>query len=316
MAKNNEKTPAAAPAAEEPKTAVAVQEQATGNTALAEYDYGNDAGAGMENVGKDEFKIPLLRILDPKSPQVKPVANGGIPGAKAGDIFNTGTNEVYDGLTKGMIFVPCARDHKFIEFIKKNDDGSGGGFVGIREPDDNLVLMLREKHGKFGKLPVPDTDHELSETFSLAVIAIPVLEPAVAGKEAVFGQAFKAIIAFSSTQIKKYQSFIGRVMGIQYQVSDNPPKFVNPPLWAHRWHVKTQYEQKGQLSWYGWVLTLAEKNPDGSEAPTIKSRLSTKDPLYIAGKDFYNLVNEGKTKVDYTKADAAPAGDPGGEIPM
>jgi hypothetical protein len=271
---------------------------------VAVYDPGEDAGLGMQNVTMDERRIPFLRILDPKSPQCKPPNAGGIPGARGGSMFNTSTGQVYDG-EKGVFFVPTSRDHKFVEYITRNEDGSGGGFVGVHEPDEPLVLQLRAQHGRFGKLPVPNTTppQELVETFSLYGI---VITPD--------GEQFRCIVGFSSTQIKKYTGFIDRYDNIQY---DGPNGRIKPALWAHRWHLKTTYEQKGGNSWYGWVITLAEKNPDGSEAPPIKSRLSLKDPLYIAGKDFYNLIVAGAAKADYAKqAPDAQANDDDNEIPL
>lgn len=302
MAKAKE---AAAPVAEEVKTTAVATQETTGSTAIAEYDYGDDAGGGLQDIDKSEFKIPMLRILDPKSPQCKPVQNGGLPGAKGGAIINMGTNEIYDG-ERGLMFVPCARDHNFVEFLKRNEDGSGGGFIGIHAPDADLVLELQAKHGKFGKLPVPDTEHELSESFYLTGIAFPI---EVDGS---IGPSFKAVIAFASTQIKKYQSFITRAMGIKYKVSGD--KVITPPLWAHKWHLRTTYESKGANSWFGWTITLFEKNADKSEAPSIQSRLSTKDAIYIEAKDFANMINEGKAKVDFSKTDTGAAKE--GDIPM
>jgi hypothetical protein len=75
---------------------------------LVQVDFGDDAGAGMEDVKAGEYRIPFLRILQSNSPQVKPPTAGGVPGAQAAMIFNTSTGELYDG-EKGLVFVPTSR---------------------------------------------------------------------------------------------------------------------------------------------------------------------------------------------------------------
>lgn len=268
---------------------------------LAVVDFGEDAGMGMEDVSQDEYRIPFLRVLDPKSPQCRPVQAGGM-GAKGGDILNTATGEIWDG-TKGFIFLPVFRDHNFIEWIPKNDDGSGGGFVGIHAPDEQIVGQLRAKHGRFGKLPM-DNGNQLAETFYLYGIAIyEDREP------------IRAMVAFSSTQIPKYQTFVGRYMGIKYRTPQGAE--VLPPLWAHRWRFTTGMQTRGQLSWFGWNLKLDSENEEPRAA-----LMPMDDPLYKASKDFYLLIREGKAKVDYTQNQPTeePAtrqpGDESEDIPM
>lgn len=257
---------------------------------VAVYDPGADAGAGMEDVTKDEYAIPFVRILDAKSPQCKPVNQGGLPGAKGGSVINMSTNEVFDG-EKGIEFIPVHRDHHFVEWIKRNDDGSGGGFIGIRSVDDPLVIKLRAEHGQFGKLPTSD-GHELVEAYYLYGLLVQD------------GMGVPCVIGFSSTQIKKYRNFITRVMNIQYQ---GPGGLVRPPMWAHFWHFTTVYEQKGQNSWYGWRINLKEE-------PPIKSRLKLNEPLYIQAREFYSSIKAGKVVIK--QDERQPGEDKDDDVPM
>ncbi len=120
--------------------------------ALQVMDFGEDAGLGMENTTADEFTIPFITVLQTNSPQCDENEGSYIPGAKAGMFYNTGTGELING-KDGFIFVPVARDHNFAEFTPRN---LGGGFVGTHAPDDDLVIMLRAKFGKFGKMYTSD----------------------------------------------------------------------------------------------------------------------------------------------------------------
>ena len=264
-----------------------VEAKKTG-TEVAVYDPGSDAGAGLENVERSEYAIPFLYVLDAKSPQCKPVKNGGL-GYAPGSIYNTATNEAYDGDT-GVPFVPVHRDHNFGEWIRRNPDGTGGGFVGIRSPEDPLVLDLRAKAGAFGKL-YTDDNHELVETFYLYGLIIPADAP------------MGVLIPFKSTGIKRYRNFMTRAMGIQYQGANGP---VKPPLWAHRWRLTTAMEQKGQNSWYNFRLALEKE-------PPIESRLKLTDPVYLQGRELYEVIKSGRVVVKHEDAQKPSEGD---EVPF
>ena len=274
-------------------------------TDVAVYDFGDDTGAGMEDVKREEYKIPFLSILDAKSPQCKPKNAGGM-GLKPGDIYNTATGEAYDG-EKGIDVIPVKRDENYPEFISRKEDGSGGGFVGIRAADDPLVLKLRGEQGKFGRLKVPPqsggewvagVDHELSQTYYLYVLFAPDLTaPDVSPQIAVIG--------FKSTQIAKYQQVITRQNNISYPTAKGN---VKPPLWAHVWHFSTKYEEKNSRSWYGWIVGLKKE-------PSRESLLKMDSPLYVAGKDFYQSITGGAKQADFASQNKAAAADDE-EIPM
>ena len=59
-----------------------------------------DAFSGLENISQDDLATPRLKVLMQLSPELE-----DLEGAKAGMIFNTVTNELYDG-TKGISVLP------------------------------------------------------------------------------------------------------------------------------------------------------------------------------------------------------------------
>lgn len=285
------------------------------------YDPGEEAGRGLEDIQLDERKIPFLRILDPKSPQCKPTSQGGLPGARGGALLNTSTNQVYNGELGGE-FIPAARDYRYVEYVKRNDDGSGGGFRAVHDPKDPKIQALREKFGKFGKLPMGETEDgqplEGVQTFYLFGTFYPPND-----------DPFRCIVGFASTQIKKYTAFVERTDAFRYpgRLADGSIGRVKPALYVHRWHLATQYESKGAYSWYGWKLTLAEKNPDGSEKPKEASYLPKGDERRAAATEFFDMIQSGKVKPDYATASAEettesaapsprPTTNPDDEIPF
>lgn len=278
----------AAKAPEEVQTGTAVTEaKVTAVAVPTDMDYGEDSGAGMEGITNDERRLPFIRILQSNSPAV---ADNLIEGAKAGMLHNTATNEVYDQ-NVGLPFIPVYRDHNFIEYVPRDN---GGGFVAIWAPDDKRIPALRAKQGKYGKL-VLDNGNELVETYYLyGLIA--------AGYEA----PSQTVLAFASTQIKKYQMMVTRLNDIKYKVATDDKggfKMVVPPIWAHWWVLKTQGEQNKKGKYHGWNIGLKEE-------PANKSRLSPSDPFYAFAKQFYESIKAGTVKVDYeAAANAGKDGD-------
>lgn len=253
-------------------TAVAKADEAHKGGLPAEYDFGDDAGKGTENMGADEQILPFLRILQANSPQI---VENTLEGAKPGMILNTATNELFTSLE--LLFV--ARDHNFVKYVPRD---SGGGFVGILDKNDEIVRTLRQEQGQFGKLLMDGGEHELVETFYLFSFA-----------KAQTGQAFRAILPFASTQIKAYKGLMTRVT--TELVYDIPGKgIVHPPLWAHRWRAGTVLQKNKKGSFYGWDITLAGGTKENS-------LLMPKDAIYKDAKLFNELISSGQAKVDYGK---------------
>lgn len=87
--------------------------------------FARDAGQGLENITKDDTKIPFLRVLQALSPQVQDGDPAYIDGAKAGMLLNTVTIETYDG-KEGALLIPVHFEKVYIEWKPRVD---GGGFV-------------------------------------------------------------------------------------------------------------------------------------------------------------------------------------------
>lgn len=250
-----------------------------------------DRGKGISNIDPSERKIPFVRILQTNSPECEEGNARFLPHAKAGMFINTATKQVYSKL----IMIPCARDHKFVEYTPR---AAGGGFVAVHKPDDPLILMLRAKQGKFGKLSRDVTKRdqqgqaldgtEIQEGFEIYGIFI---DPET-------NQKFRAIASFASTQISKYQTLVDRADAIEYQVVGG--EIVKPPFWSHKWLLTTAPEKNKKGSFRGYVIGLLAKKEDGSDDVPIKSFIKKSDPLYAMGKEFNKFVEDGKAEVDYS----------------
>lgn len=244
-------------------TAVAVKNKPS--TVLVKSDYGEDEGVGFETMGRDDFAIPFLAILQSNNPQVTRGHAKYIENAKAGMIYNTVTGDLYDG-EDGIVVIPVHRAHTFIEWIPRD---KGGGLVAVYEPEDPIIQKLRREGGRFGKLVREKEGTEVQETFS--VFALNVRDEEV-GEQ--------VLINFSSSAIKGYKQWMTRAAAIQIRSGD---RTVRPPLFAHRYRLTTVLNQNKKGQWYGWSI-----NFDGNTAET--SRLATKARLYEEARAFRQIA--------------------------
>lgn len=314
---------------EELKSSTALATQGTRGVAVYDEEFAHGS-AGMENVSADEIRLPTLRVLDPKSPQVAPPERGGI-GAKAGDILISGLNEFWEGgkgEKSGFFFLPVEREQRYVEWVPRDPNtGKGGGFVGVHMANEPIVGALLAKQGKFGKLKM-DNGNELVQTFTLFCL----VQQAAAGPDAVW---MEAMIHFASTQIPKYQSIVNRTRTFLY--NNRLPAF-----WQHKWRMLTQMDppNKAGQTWYGWVPQLAGRDEEGRESYrasfvsqfarnedgtlVIENDAKVANPLYEQAYRYYKMISEQKVKVDYATTNdesgetggAGGGGDPDADIPM
>ena len=249
-------------------TDVAVKEQ---NTAMAEYGaYADYAGAGFENQTSDDYSIPFLQILQALSPQLQ--ENDSL---RQGMILNTVTGEVWDG-KKGIAFVPATTQHVYVEWKPRD---AGGGFVGIHEVNSDLVNHAKAASAEYGKYSTPD-GNELIETFYVYGIALDD-----------DGNASEAVLAFSSTKIKKYKGWMTKAKTIQIPLPDG--RRIPAPLFAHRYRLKTVSEKNNKGPFFNWDAIAF----DGENAQ--QARLLPDDPLFQSAVNIKSMIEQGKARAAY-----------------
>ena len=249
-------------------TDVAVKEQ---NTAMAEYGaYADYAGAGFENQTSDDYSIPFLQILQALSPQLQ--ENDSL---RQGMILNTVTGEVWDG-KKGIAFVPATTQQVYVEWKPRD---AGGGFVGIHEANSDLVNHAKAASAEYGKYSTPD-GNELIETFYVYGIALDD-----------DGNASEAVLAFSSTKIKKYKGWMTKAKTIQIPLPDG--RRIPAPLFAHRYRLKTVSEKNNKGQFFNWDAIAF----DGENAQ--QARLLPDDPLFQSAVNIKSMIEQGKARAAY-----------------
>jgi hypothetical protein len=184
--------------------------------AVASYDYGSHSGVGFEGTKGSDLSVPFINLLQSNSPEVEEEL---VPGAKTGDMLNTVTGELIKG-DEGFVFLPVHKEEAWVEWIPRV---KGGGFVGMHDPNGELVLELIKANGG-SRIPPKGTDgkrisfkhggNEVIETYYVYGLLL--------NQEGTEVESF-AVISFSSTKIKPYRDWLTSM----YLIKGKPPMFAN-----------------------------------------------------------------------------------------
>lgn len=249
----------------------------------AAYDYGDYEGSGFENQGKEDYSIPFLEILQGQSPELD--TNEA---ARPGHIINKVTGDVVTG-KDGIVFVPCYTQHVYVEWVPRD---AGGGLVAVHELDSPVVAAAKASGG-FGKIAL-ENGNELIETFY--VYGVQVDED---------GISQQAVIAFTSTKIKKYKAWMTKARTVQLRLPNG--RKINPPLFAHKYRLKTFKDKNKHGEWYSWEVSF-----EGGSAEA--ARLNPQDETFQEAAAVLELVKSGAAKADLSSQsnDGAVGGE---EVP-
>jgi hypothetical protein len=267
----------------------AIAEASQQGTALAGYgEYVADGEDGFGNTTAADYALPFVAVLQSNSPQCKPVDNGGIDGAVQGMLMNTVTGQLYKG-KEGFAFVPALTEHCYVEWLKRDGGGQGGGFVARHELESEFVKKLLAERQGFGKIEFTGQDgklHELVETFY--TYGVIVNED---------GTTEKVVIGWVSTKIKRYRQFLTMARSIQI-VDPKSGRKITPPLFAHRFRVRTVLDKNPKGEFFNFVVGF-----DGKDAASC--RLSPDDPVFQEAYALQMLVKTGAAKASYDTQQAA-----------
>ena len=235
------------------------------NTALVQSGmYEEDANLGFEQADEDAYAIPFLAILQSGSPQCKKSDGAYIKGAEEGKLFNTVSEELYDG-EEGFDIIPVHYKRAFIEWQPRE---TGGGFVAEHNAADGQDLMAQAVRDDKGHDMLPN-GNLLVDTRAHYVLVV--------GKD---GTTEPAVMSMASTQMKKSRRWMTVMQNLKMTRPDGT-KFT-PPMFSHVYHVSTVPESNDKGSWYGWKIVTGAQIEDVN--------------LYSAAKSFRDAILSGEAK--------------------
>tara|TARA_R100000231_G_scaffold22099_2_gene21193 strand:- start:829 stop:1605 length:777 start_codon:yes stop_codon:yes gene_type:complete len=219
-----------------------------------------DASSGLENISQDDLATPRLKVLMQLSPELEEVEN-----AKAGMIFNTVTNDLYDG-SKGIRVLPCAYQRQYVEWADRGQ-GSGAPINVFDASSDILTKTTRDDNNK-DRLENGNYVETCGNHYVLLVTDD--------------GDATPALITMKATQLKKSRKWNSMLLNLKLKGKNG---LFTPPSYSHYYNLKTVKEGNDKGNWYGWEISREETLQDAN--------------LYSMAKTFAESVSKGEVKVKY-----------------
>tara|TARA_A100001201_G_scaffold39373_1_gene41111 strand:+ start:322 stop:1098 length:777 start_codon:yes stop_codon:yes gene_type:complete len=236
------------------------------NNALQTVNIEQFADEGFDNVDSKSLALPFLKVLGQLSPQVTQGDSNFIPDAKAGMIYNTVTDELYDG-HKGITVIPCYYKLEYIEW--KDRDKGAVAPVNVYPSDSDI--MTKTTRGDDGKDRLPNGNY-IEETASHYVM---VVEP---------DKTSTALITMKSTQRKKSKKWNSMMMSLRQQ-RKNGKGFFKPAPFTQKYLLATVLEKNNMGSWFGWEI---------SHVGAVES-----EEVLKAAFDFYESCKKGSVRVNH-----------------
>jgi len=219
-----------------------------------------DASSGLENISQDDLATPRLKVLMQLSPELEEIEN-----AKAGMIFNTVTNDLYDG-SKGIRVLPCAYQRQYVEWADRGQ-GSGAPINVFDASSDILTKTTRDDNNK-DRLENGNYVETCGNHYVLLVTDD--------------GDATPALITMKATQLKKSRKWNSMLLNLKLKGKNG---LFTPPSYSHYYNLKTVKEGNDKGNWYGWEISREETLQDAN--------------LYSMAKTFAESVSKGEVKVKY-----------------
>tara|TARA_R100001443_G_scaffold56624_1_gene67543 strand:- start:13576 stop:14367 length:792 start_codon:yes stop_codon:yes gene_type:complete len=248
---------------------VAIKEKAG---AVANLNIEQFADAGFENVDSKSLALPFLKVLGQLSPQVTQGDSQFISEARAGMIYNTVTDELYDG-AKGITVVPCYYKLEYIEW----KDREKGAVAPVNVYSSDSDIMSKTTRGDDGKDRLENGNY-IEETASHYVL---IVEP---------DKTSTALLTMKSTQRKKSKKWNSMMMSLR-QKRKSGAGFFKPAPFTQRYSLKTVLEKNNLGSWFGWEI----EHLGGVDSEEVMK----------AAFDFYESCKKGAVRVNHNKEEQA-----------
>lgn len=271
------------------------------NTAVStdvDFDFGSDAGAGMEGVDAQSFAIPFLSILHKQSPQCEETDPKFIEGAKQGQFFNSVNNKLYDG-KEGILFLQSSFQRRFLRWGPRGTPNSGfkGEFlpeIAMQLKDEGLVV---EQDGKlFYPLEGGVIDDKRCDRLVDTRNHFGILYDQNNGT---YGQV---LMSLSSTQIKKSKQIISMLSEIKIKT---PKGLVTPPTWFTFLHLTTVPESNDRGTWAGLKPAIGGNLQDRTKVDAVLA-----NELYLAAKAFHEALVSGTAgPINYAEPEETAQGE-------
>ena len=232
--------------------------------ALSTNLFEQDRDAGFQNMGQEDFALPFLKVLVQLSPEVNDRNAKYVKNATPGMIYNTVTNEIYDG-KEGIDVLPVFYERKLVEWQDRGD--SQGKPVRIHDISSD-IMSTTKREGSDYKDRLPNGNY-IENTANHYIIKLN-------------GVPSPALISMKATQLKVSRKWNSMMMGIKLEGKNG---LFTPPTYSHIYKLKTIQMSNDKGTWFGW---------DVSKTGPIQS---SKD--YALAKGFARDLSKNRVRVEH-----------------
>jgi len=194
------------------------------------------ADKGFEQMGTKDLALPFLKVLGQLSPQVTQGDSNFIPKARAGMIYNSVTQALYDGTT-GIEVIPCFYKLEYLEWPDRKEGVSAP--VNTYPADSDILQQTTRDEQNLDRLP---NGNYIQETASHFVVRVENGQP----RET-------ALISMKATQRKKSKMWNSMMKGLKKERTEGK-SFYTPAMFTQRYLLTTVLEKNAKGSWYGWKI--------------------------------------------------------------
>jgi hypothetical protein len=228
----------------------------------AEMNFIQDAGAGLENMDKDDLALPFLKLLQTGSDETKKKHANYVEGAEAGMFYNTVTKKLYSG-EKGIEVIPCFYKLTYPEWAPfERKEGRP------ISPDRGPEILAKTKKNSSGK-DCLDNGNEIIKTANHFVI--------INGE-----RPEKALMAMKSTQLKVSRGW-NSIIKDEFETDPQTKKSIPAPSFSRIYKLNS-VENSGSFTWQGYKISLLRKVDNAA--------------VYQMAREFHNSLKASNAKAE------------------
>lgn len=256
-----------------------------------------DSGAGNSGVTTQDLAIPFLYVLQAQSPQCMRQKPEYVADAKAGDIYNNVTKEVYDG-ADGVQVLNLFYHRRYTEWRLRTDGGGGGqGFVQDYGTDASILAKCTKAEGPNGSTynKTPGGNQLVDAGTHYVMFKHPDT-----------GAWGMAIIAMASTQHKPSRQWNTMINHLRVPRAKGDGDF-QPARFYMMYKMTTEPQSNKKGDWFGWKID--------QEYPILEEEGG--DQVYIKAKSMSVSAAQGLiTAAPPSNETAGDGSDGDGPVPF
>ena len=197
------------------------------------------SGFGELNIARDTA-IPYISILQASSPQLNPSKAEYIETAKAGQLYNTVTQETFDNIK----VIPVFYHLKYVEWKPREQ---GGGFIASHDAESGIIGQTK-RDPMTNKMVLSSGNHIVQTAYHYVIILSD------SGYQ-------NAVISMASSQLKKSRRWNSLMLS---QKIKGPSGMFTPPTYAFTYVLSTVSESNDRGSWFGFQVERGDQVTDAT----------------------------------------------------